>query len=405
VFLGLWSASLIMNLGNAIQAVGASWLMTSLTDSADMVALVQSAIALPILLFALLAGAIADLFDRRLVMLVAQGLMLATAIALAALSQSGAITPWLLLGLTFLLGTGAAFSAPSMQATIGDIVPRKELAAAVSLNILGFNVARSVGPAVGGLIVAVGGAGAAFIGNAGAFLASMTLIAMWRRAPEEHRHRRRIGRAILDGLAYVGMAAAIRTILVRALAFTFLGSAAWGLMPLVARDLVGGGPAEFGWLLGGLGFGAVIGALASTRIRHQFSNETIIRAAGLIYGGACVAIAARPGMTATFLLLVIGGAGWVQALSGFSVTGQIWSPRRVVGRVAATINSVMYGGIAIGSWAWGHFTEDFGIAAAIAASGTAMVLLPLLGLVFRLPENEGEELDRHLAADADHVAT
>lgn len=400
-FVGLWSASLVFNLGNAIQGVGAGWLMTSLTKSADMVSLVQSAVALPIMLFALIAGAVADLFDRRRVILAAQAVMLATAILLAALAHANALTPWSLLALTFLLGSGAAFSQPAVQASIGDIVPRHELAAAVSLNILGFNVARSVGPAIGGGIVALGGAGAAFVANAVAFLGSMTLIGLWKKAPAEKHPRTGIAGAIADGLAYVRRTAAIRTILVRALAFTFLGSAAWGLMPLVARDLVGGGPAEFGWLLGGLGFGAVIGAFASTRIRHHFRNEAIIRAAGLIYGGTCLLVAARPGLAASFLLLVVGGAGWVQALSGFSVTGQIWSPRRVVGRVAATINSVMYGGIAVGSWAWGHFTESFGIAAAIAASGGAMMLLPLLGLALPLPENEGPELEAHLRRGAD----
>jgi MFS family permease len=394
VFLALWTASLVMNLGNAIQAVSASWLMTSLTDSADMVALVQSATALPIMLFALIAGAFADLFDRRLLMLAAQGLMLAAAIALATFSQWGAVTPWLLLALTFLLGTGAAFSAPPMQATIGDVVPRDELAGAVSLNILGFNVARSVGPAIGGAIVAAAGASTAFALNALAFLASVSIIASWKRPPGEPRpHRERVFQAILDGLQYVSFAPAIRPILIRAIAFTFLGSAAWALMPLIARDLVGGGAFEFGWLLGGLGFGAVIGALASTAIRKRFRNETLVRAAGLIYGAACLAVAAKPGFAATLILLVVGGAGWVQALSSFSVTGQIWSPRWVVGRVAATINSVMFGGIALGSWVWGHVTDELGIASAIGLSGLAMVALPLLGLYFRLPGHEASELD------------
>jgi predicted MFS family arabinose efflux permease len=365
--------------------------MTSLASAADMVALVQTATSLPVALFALLAGAVADLFDRRKVMLLAQIGMASISLLLAALSFAGLVTPWTLLALTFLLGSGVALFNPSLQVTVGDVVPRAELAGAVSLNILGFNVARSLGPAIGGGIVAIGGSTAAFVVNALSYVAAIVILARWRRPAAPARAempRRRVLPAVAEGLRYVAAARPVRIILVRAATFTLAGSAVWGLMPLIARDLVGGGPSAFGLLLSGLGLGAVIGALMSTAVRQRFSNEAVIRGAGLVFGLACLILAARPGLAISFVVLVIGGAGWVQALSGFSVAGQIWSPRWIVGRVAATINAVVFGGLAIGSWLWGHVAEAIGLAPAIAGSGALMIVLPLIGLVLPLPRNE-----------------
>jgi MFS family permease len=395
VFLALWLASFASNLGNAIQSVGASWLMTSIAPEADMVALVQTATSLPIMLFALIAGAIADLFDRRKVMLTAQIAMASASFLLAGLAFAGLVTPWALLALTFLLGAGVALFGPAMQVTVGEIVPRAELAGAVSLNILGFNVARSLGPAVGGGIVALAGSSAAFVANASSYLLAIVILFFWRKPPAQPPQAnapaasvRRVLPAVLEGLLYVGAAPPIRIILLRAAFFTLSGSAAWALMPLVARNLVGGGPSAFGLLLSGLGVGAVIGALASTAVRRRFSNEAIIRAAGIIFGTACLIVAARPGLAISFVALVMGGAGWVQALAGFSVAGQIWSPRWVVGRVAATINATIFGGLALGSWVWGHVAEAIGLAPAITASGALMIVLPLVGLIIPLPRNE-----------------
>jgi MFS family permease len=400
VFLALWLASFASNLGNAVQSVGASWLMTSIAPRADMVALVQTAMSLPIMLFALVAGAIADLFDRRKVMLTAQVAMASASFLLAGLAFAGLVTPWLLLALTFLLGAGVALFSPAMQVSVGEVVPRAELAGAVSLNILGFNVARSLGPAIGGGIVALGGSSAAFVANASSYLIAIVILFRWRRpAPQPAPSAsagagpRRVLPAVLEGLRHVGAAPPIRIILLRAAFFTLSGSAAWALMPLVARNLVGGGPSAFGLLLSGLGVGAVIGAMASTAVRRRFSNEAIIRSAGIIFGIACLIVAARPGLAISFVVLVIGGAGWVQALAGFSVSGQIWSPRWVVGRVAATINATIFGGLALGAWLWGHVAEWIGLAPAIAASGALMIVLPLVGLIIPLPRNEDANPD------------
>lgn len=389
-FLWLWLASLGSNLATAIQSVGASWTMTGLTSQADMVALIQTAMSLPVMIFALIGGAVADIYSRPRVMLACQLLMGAVSLLLAVLAHQGLASPWSLLGLTFALGVGLAFYNPCGQASISQLVPRGEIAGAVGLQILGFNVARSLGPAIGGVIVAASGPTAAFLITAIGYFSAAAILVIRRPlgdAPAAHPGGS-LTKAIGEGLGFVSRSREVRAVLIRGAAFTLTGSAAWALMPLVARDLIKGGPSQFGILLAALGLGAVIGAAASHKVRARFSAEMIIRGAGLIYGLACLAVAARPGLWPSFLALVIGGAGWVQALSGFSVTGQLWSPRAVVGRVAATINTVIYGGLALGSWLWGHVADAIGLADALALSGAGMVILVLLGLALPLPRHE-----------------
>jgi MFS family permease len=389
-FRWLLFASLGSNLANAVQSVGASWTMTGLTAQADMVALVQTATSLPIMAFALVGGAVADVHRRHRVMLVCQILMGAIALLLAFLTARGLTSPWSLLGLTFALGVGLAFYNPSVQAGVSHIVPRAELAGAINLQILGFNVARSLGPAIGGAIVAAYSPTAAFLITALGYFSAAAII--FARKPLGHLPAANpggsLGRAIGEGLSFATRSPQVRTILIRAVTFTLAGSAAWALMPLVAKELIGGGPSQFGLLLGALGIGAVLGAGISHPMRARFSPEAITAGAGVVYGLACIAVAAQPGLWLSFAALVIGGAGWLQALSGFSVTGQLWSPRAIVGRVAATINMVVFGGLALGSWLWGHAADTFGLAQTMALSGGLMVVLPLLGLILPLPRHE-----------------
>src|SRR4051794_25200280 len=237
IFLAIWTASLVSNFGSLIQGVGASWLMTSIAPSADMVALGQAASSLPIMLFSLLAGATADVWDRRLVMLVAQVAMLLISAALSALAYFGLVTPWLLLGLTFLLGCGAALYGPAWQPSVGEQVPRHVLPAAIALNSLGFNIARTVGPAIGGIVVAAAGAQAAFLLNALSYIGLIIVLLTWKRpVTPDPLPPETVGAAMRAGLRYVRLSPAIRTVLVRSLAFGLCGSAVWALMPLIARD-------------------------------------------------------------------------------------------------------------------------------------------------------------------------
>jgi MFS family permease len=380
--------SLLSNLGNAIQSVGAAWHIAANRQPADVVALVQTATNLPIMLLALPAGAWADMFDRRAIMLAAQTGMFLTSILLLLLTASDAASSGAIIGLTALLAAGVACFNPAMAASIGGAVPRSELAAAVALSILAFNVARSFGPALGGGIVAVGGAEAAFAANALSYLMVIVVLWRWPRSAAGAAPRRKLLPVIMDGVLFAARSREIRTILLRALTFTSTGAAAWALMPLVADELLGEGSAVFGLLLGALGLGAVAGAACSTWFRRRYLAERITRFAGILYGIACVGVALQPGLVPMLLLLVIAGAGWVQALSGFSVAGQMWAPREVVGRVVAIVSSLTFGGIALGSWLWGHFAEGYGVAAALICSGTGMIVLPLIGLLLPMPAHE-----------------
>jgi MFS family permease len=385
LFLTLWIATLAANFGSLVLAVGVQWLMTAIDGRADRVALIWSAMSLPMLLLSLLGGAVADRYDRRRVLLAAYGAAAAISAALAWLVFEGLATPWLLIAATFALGVATAFSTPATQASLGLTVPREELAGAAGLNILGFNVARTLGPAAGGAIVAGGGPFAAFLCNLVACVAAVAILLSWNPPRRDGRPGASLLGSMTEGLRVVRDRPELRAIALRALAFTVAGSAAWALMPLIARDLVGGGPEQFGLLLAALGLGAVLGAAAAHEVRRRFDGETLVRVAALVYGAACLAVAAAPGLAISFAVLVVGGAGWVQAQSGFSVAGQLWAPPALVGRVTATVSTMTFGGIALGSWLWGHVAGAFGIAAAVAASGAMMLLVAALGLLLPMP--------------------
>lgn len=379
------TASLLANLGNTIQSVGASWHLTELGYPADVVALVQTFYNLPIMLLGLPAGAWSDMVDKRRMLLLALAGMLGVSVLLAVLVQAGAAGPVVVLGLTAALACGVGCVIPAAASSVNFSVPRAELAAAVALNILGFNVARSFGPAVGGAITSLAGAGGAFTISALAYALVIALLWRWRVPFAQNLTRRPIGPMMAEGLRFAFHSPQLRTIMIRAVCFTLAGAAAWAVMPLFAAQVLGAGPGVYGLLLAALGVGAVIGAGTATWFRSRYSSEAIIRAAGLIYGVGVVLVALQPGLPATLVLLVFAGAGWVQALSGFAVAGQLWATQDVVGRVSSMISGVTFGGIAIGSWLWGHAGETFGITTAFMASGAAMIALPLLGLVLPMP--------------------
>ena len=333
IFRNVWVASTLSNLGGLIQSVGAAWLMISIAGSPDMVALVQASLTLPVVLLSLVAGAMADSFDRRKVMLGAQVFMFVVSMGLMLCAWSGWITPWLLLMFTFAIGCGAAFNAPAWQASVGDLVPRAELPGAVALNSMGFNIARSLGPAVGGAIVAAAGAAAAFAVNAVSYIALIAVLARWRRPVQTQLlPRESLGQAVAAGIRYVAMSPAIRTVLLRSAVFGLSAGAVMALMPVVAKLLLGGGPLTYGLLLGAFGLGAVAGALANARLRQAMSTEALVRASSILYGVAAAVVAFSSNLLATMAGLFAAGAGWLLALSTFNVAVQMSAPRWVVAR-------------------------------------------------------------------------
>ncbi|MGX7895023.1 MFS transporter [Tsuneonella sp. HG222] len=384
-FARLMAGVLLANLGNYILSVAAAWELTAAGQPADVVALVQTAVTLPMLLLALPAGALADMHDRRRIVLAAQGAMLVLSLILAALVFGGRSQAWSIVALTALVSSGTALFSPAVGASIRGAVPPAQLAAAVALNILVFNTARTIGPGIGGAIVSAAGAGTAFVANAACYALTLAIFAGWKPAGQAVPERKSMVRTIDEGLRAAAATREVRTVLLRGFAFTFTGAAIWALMPLVAVRLLGGGPQTFGSMYGALGLGAVIGAMSATWFRNRFSAEAITAGAGMVFGASMIAVSQGPGVGPSFALLVVGGAGWVQALSGFSVAAQIWSPHQVVGRIVAMANAVTFGGIAFGSWVWGHFAEWQDVATALLVSGGLMIVLPVLGLLAPMP--------------------
>jgi len=394
IFRMVWIASIASNFGGLIQSVGASWMMISLTDSPAMVALVQASTTLPIMLLSLWAGAIADSLDRRIVMLCAQAFMLLVSVVLAAFSWGGLLTPWLLLGFTFLIGCGTALNGPAWQASVGDMVPRAALPGAVALNSMGFNIARSVGPAIGGAIVAAAGAAAAFLANAVSYLGLIAVLLRWQPVrPERLLPRETLGSAMGAGLRYVAMSPNLRVVMIRALMFGVAASAVSALMPLIARDLVTGGPLTYGVLLGAFGIGAVGGALISARLRRRLAIETIVRIATLALAAGAAIAAVSHMLPLTMLALFVAGSGWVLALSTFNVTVQMAAPRWVVARALALYQMAAFGGMALGSWIFGELSEGHGVSVALLAASAVQVAGVLVAFWLPLPQVEDLNLD------------
>ncbi|MBZ9758087.1 MFS transporter [Mesorhizobium sp. ESP6-5] len=407
IFRAVWGASLVSNFGGLIQGVGAAWMMTTIATSPYQVALVQASTTLPIMLFALVAGAIADSFDRRKVMLVAQTFMLVVSVLLTAFTYLDLITPWTLLAFTFLIDSGTALNSPSWQASVGDIVPRNKVPAAVALNSMGFNLTRSVGPAIGGIIVAAAGAAAAFAANAVSYVGLIVVLARWKPdLPASTLPRESLGAAMGAGLRYVAMSPNIGKVLVRGAAFGFSAGAVLALLPLVARDVVKGGALTYGIMLGAFGIGAVGGALISVRLRQLLSSETMVRCAFAGFAACAFNAAVSQHAWQTSLGLLVGGACWVIALSHFNVTVQMATPRWVVGRVLSVYQTATFGGIALGSWIWGVVADAHGAETALIAAAIAMLAGGAIGLVLPLPQQQVLNLDPlnrfkepHLALD------
>lgn len=386
VFRAVWIASMASNFGGLIQSVGASWLMTSLTPSSQMVALVQASTALPILLLSLWSGAVADNLDRRRVMLAAQGFMLVVSVALAVITFAGWISPWLLLVFTFLIGCGAAMNGPAWQASVGDMVPRSALPGAVALNSMGFNIARSVGPAIGGAIVAAAGAAAAFVVNAVSYVGLIAVLTRWKPSyPERILPREPLGHAVTAGIRYVAMSPDIRTVLARALIFGIGASAVPAMMPLVARDVIVGNSLTYGVLLGAFGIGAVGGGLMVRRLRDRLSVEAIVRAAAAALAIGTVLTGISATLWLTIPALALAGGGWVLALSTFNVTVQLSAPRWVVARSLSLYQMAAFGGMASGAVLFGAIADAQGVQISLFAAAAVQTLTILSGLVLPLP--------------------
>jgi predicted MFS family arabinose efflux permease len=400
IFRRIWLASLLSNLGLLIQAVGAAWAMTQMASSADKVALVQTALMLPVMLISMPAGAIADMYDRRIVALVSLSIALSGATALTVLAWLGLVTPQSLLVFCFIVGSGMALFGPAWQASVTEQVPAETLPSAVALNGISYNIARSFGPAIGGIVVATAGAVAAFAANAILYIPLLVVLFLWRRTSEPSRlPRERLNRAIVSGVRYIANSPSIKIVLARTLVTGIIGGSVSALMPLVARDLLHGGAQTYGIMLGAFGMGAVVGALNIGEVRKRLSGEAAIRACAISMGGAIAAVGLSREPVLTAAALVIAGAVWMLAVALFNIGVQLSAPRWVAGRSLAAFQASIAGGIAIGSWGWGHLTDAVGVEIALLVSGALMLASPLLGLWLQMPRVGARNEDAEVLAD------
>jgi MFS family permease len=371
----LWVASVVSNVGTWMQNVGGAWLMTELTTSPVLVALMQTATSLPIFLVGLPAGALADIVDRRRLLLVAQTWMLVVAGTLGGLTLVGLMNPWLLLAFTFALGLGSAFNAPAWQAVIPEVVSRPRMPAAVALESAGFNLARAVGPAAGGLIVAWVGPGANFMLNAASFLATIFVLYRWKRTRRvSDLPAERLLSATRAGLRYAQNAPELRAVLVRTIAFMLCASALWALLPLVARREMGLPSSGYGLLLGSLGAGAVAGAFWLPRLRDRLSGDARIAMASVMFCLATLALGYVSNLAVLCAIMLAAGVAWMIVTSGLNVMVQASAPKWVKARALGTYLLVFQGTLAASSLVWGFVAERVGDPLALSVAAVGLLL-------------------------------
>ena len=371
MFCRLWIVAVISYTGTWMQNVGAGWYMTSLTKSALMVSLVQVAMSLPVFLVALPAGALADMFDRRKLLLITQWWMVVAAAALGILAIVGALNPWSLLFFTFLLGLGAVMNDPAWQAITPEVVSQERFASAVALNSAGFNIARAVGPALGGLIVSLAGAGMVFLLNAASFLGVIFFLYRWKNVPQAGRQRMlRIREAVAGGILHLRESKPVQAVLVRTGLFSIFASALWALLPLVARPY---GARGYGILVGSFGVGALIGAAILPIFRHRFSINKVFVLATLLYAAAVLALVRASGLLLLSLVLLCAGVGWITILASLNVSAQTMAPAAIRARALSMYVLVLQGGMAAGSALWGMIAGQAGIPVAFLAASVGLV--------------------------------
>jgi len=370
-----------------MQNVGAGWLMTQLTTSPLMVSLVQAASTLPVFLVILPAGALADMVDRRRFLLITQGWMVVAAGALGVLSLLGSVTPWTLLLLTFILGLGAVMNDPAWQAITPEVISPECHASAVALNSVGFNVARAVGPALGGMVIAAAGSGFAFLLNAASFFGVIFFLYSWKRAHYGDVETGRVRDAILTGLRYVRGAPVVRAVLIRTGAFSLGASSLLALLPLVARPH---GATGYGLLLGSFGLGALAGAAVLPRLRSRLSVDGLVAFAIVVF--AAMTFAAGEVHTFGWLILVLftSGTAWIGILACLNVAAQTMSPPFLRARALSMYLLVLQGGMAAGSAAWGAVASRVGVPSALLWSAIALVLGLVAVRRYRLTSHELE---------------
>jgi MFS family permease len=388
LFRSLWLAAVISYTGRWMQNVGAGWLMTQLTMSPFMVSMVQAAMTLPVFLVTLPAGALADMVDRRRFLLVTQSWMVVAAALLGILTLAGWVTPWVILAFTFLLGLGAVVNDPAWQSIVPEVVCAENHAPAVALNSAGFNLARAVGPAIGGMVIAATNSGIAFLINAASLFGVIVFLLRWKRPGFEQPNTERVLDSMRAGFRYARSAPIVHCVLVRTGAFSIAASSLLALLPLIARTSCEYGATGYGLLLGSFGLGALAGAAALPRMRNHFSVDGVVGAAIVLF--ALMTFAAGRVHIFQWLLgvLFLSGVAWIAILACLNVAAQTMSPPWMRARAVSMYLLVLQGGMAIGSTFWGALATKYGVPNTMLCSAAALILGLLAVRKFRLTSRE-----------------
>ena len=402
----LWTATLVSNIGTWVHNAGAAWLMTILDSTPAIVTLVQASTALPVFLFALFAGTLADRVDKRRFLVITNIVLAAITSGLAVLVAFDWITPVSLLAFTFMIGTGAAFMGPAWQAVVPDLVPRNKLQPAIALNSLGINISRAIGPALAGVLIISIGLAAPFVVNAASYLVIISALLVWKRPPPPARTLppEPLLAGMLTGLRHASYNAPLKATLLRAMGYFIFASAFWALLPLVVRAIPGGDAALYGNLLAAVGTGAVAGALVLPKIRARF-DVNILQAIGAALTAASMiglgfAVSGWTALPAAFL----GGLGWISVLTSLNVSAQTALPNWVRARGLSIFIMVFFGCMAAGSIAWGQLATYTSLSTTllVAAAG-ALIAIPLTWQ-FTLGQGEHRDLTPAMSWGAPVIA-
>lgn len=391
VFAVLWVATVIGNTGSFIRDVASSWLVTDLSPAPAAVAMVQAAGTLPIFLLAIPAGVLSDILDRRRFLIAIQLLLAAVSICLLLLSAAGLQSISSLITLTFLGGVGAALMAPTWQAIVPELVEKKEIKSAVALNSLGINISRSIGPAVGGLLLAWFGAAVTYGVDVISYVFVIAALAWWRRAPNaDDALSERFFGAFRAGLRYAKASGELHIVLLRAAVFFAFSSSVWALLPLVARNLLGGDAGFYGILLGAVGAGAIGGALLMPKLRTRFDADGLLLGAAVVTAVVMGILSFAPPQWLALVTLLALGAAWITALTTLNGTAQAILPNWVRGRSLAVYLTVFNGAMTAGSLTWGAVAEAIGIPFTLLAGGVCVLVAGLIFHTIKLPKGEAD---------------
>ncbi|MCO8124454.1 MFS transporter [Stieleria sp. TO1_6] len=391
IYRSFWIASLVSNLGTWMHEIGAGWLMTDLDASPQMVAAVRTAMAAPIVLLAIPAGVLADRTDRRKLLLATQTMLLLTTATLAVLTYSGAVTSWILLALTFVIGLGMTLHVPTWQASIPELVPRIQLSRAIALGSISFNLARALGPALAGILVALTGSWIAFSFNALSFAGVIVVLLCWKRTRSESTRGLSFALSLYQGLRYVARTVQMRNVLIRVMLFVIPASALWGLLPLVARERLQWGAEGFGILVTCVGAGAIIGARFLPKVQTRLGSHFTVLTAMLLFGTGLAVMGTslqRPVVVVASLLM---GCGWMLTLTTLNTTAQITLPNRMRARGMSCYLTAMAISMSSGSFLWGSVAESIGqgdesigIGHAQKIAAATIFVTAAIGMCFRL---------------------